>query len=146
MKRVLFLCTGNYYRSRYAEILFNWMAPKNGLIWKAGSRGLDPDPNNAGPMSRHTMAALRKLGIPFDKHLRFPITVTDDDFVSAHHVVAVKEAEHRPMIERSFPHWLDRVEFWHVHDLDCCGPEEAIPHLDREVTSLVERLMSLRRQ
>ncbi len=26
MQTVLFLCTGNYYRSRYAEILFNWNA------------------------------------------------------------------------------------------------------------------------
>jgi len=52
----------------------------------------------------------------------------------------VKEAEHRPMIERGFCQWLDRVEFWHVHDLDCCGPDEAIPHLDREVAALLKRL------
>ena len=26
MKTVLFLCTGNYYRSRFAEIFFNWHA------------------------------------------------------------------------------------------------------------------------
>jgi protein-tyrosine phosphatase len=43
------------------------------------------------------------------------------------------------MIERGFPTWLDRVEFWHVHDLDCWEPEEAIPSLYREVTELVER-------
>src|SRR3954466_5276109 len=141
MQTVLFLCTGNYYRSRYSEILFNWKAEQCGLAWKADSRGLDPDPLNAGPMSRHTMAALQKLGIPYDKHLRFPLVANEDDFQAAHHVVAVKEAEHRRIIEQNFPAWLDRVEFWHVHDLDCCGPEEAIPHLDREVAGLVERLL-----
>ena len=137
---LLVLCTGNYYRSRYAEILFNWHAAERGLAWQAQSRGLEPDPLNWGPMSRDTMAALRKLGIPLDQHLRMPIRVTEEDFRGAHHIVAVKEAEHRPMIERGFREWLDRVEFWHVHDLDCCGPEQALTHLDREVAGLIERL------
>jgi len=35
---VLFLCTGNYYRSRFAEILFNAVAAKEGLGWRADSR------------------------------------------------------------------------------------------------------------
>jgi protein-tyrosine phosphatase len=37
-KTVLFLCTGNYYRSRYAEIYFNSVASKMELPWKATSR------------------------------------------------------------------------------------------------------------
>ena len=36
-KTVLFLCTGNYYRSRFAEILFNSVAGRMGLPWKASS-------------------------------------------------------------------------------------------------------------
>lgn len=140
MKKLLFLCTGNYYRSRYAEILFNWRAAAEGLAWQADSRGLMPDPANPGPMSRDTMAALRGLQIPFDTYLRLPLTVEEIDFRAADHVVAVKEREHRPMIERRFASWLARVEFWHVDDLDCCGPEVAIPHLDREVAALLERL------
>jgi hypothetical protein len=34
MKQVLFLCSGNYYRSRFAEHLFNWLAPKASLPWR----------------------------------------------------------------------------------------------------------------
>jgi low molecular weight protein-tyrosine phosphatase len=139
-KTVLFLCTGNYYRSRYAEILFSWQARQHRLAWRAVSRGLDPDPRNPGPMSRDTIAALATLGIPVEDHLRFPLSATDADFERADTIVAVKEAEHRPLIERKFPRWLERVEFWHVHDLDCCGPEEAILELDRQVAALVHRL------
>jgi protein-tyrosine phosphatase len=140
MKTVLFLCTGNYYRSRYAEILFNAKAEEMELDWNAVSRGLAPDPRNPGPMFRDTMKALQRQGISVENHLRLPMKVTEADFESNDHVVAVKEAEHRPMILRNFPNWLERVEFWHVHDLDCCGSDEAIPHLDREVAALLLRL------
>lgn len=140
MKTVLILCTGNYYRSRYAEILFNWNAMQSGLEWRAISRGLAPDPRNQGPMAMHTIAALQRKRISLEEYFRLPLEVTDNDFESADHVVAVKEAEHRPMIEQKFPKWLEQVEFWQVHDLDCCGPEEALPHLDTEVATLLQRL------
>lgn len=142
MNQLLFLCTGNYYRSRYAEILFNVQAEQAGLAWQAVSRGLAPDPSYSGPISRHTIAALTRQAIQYDQHLRFPIAVTDSDFEQADHVIAVKEAEHRRMIEQGFARWLPKVEFWHVHDVDCCGPEETLPHLDREVAALIERLRS----
>ena len=86
------------------------------------------------------MAALQKQSIAFEDHLRLPLKVTDTDFESNDHVVAVKEAEHRPLIQRNFPQWLNQVEFWHVDDLDCCGSDEAFPHLDREVAALLLRL------
>ena len=38
-KTVLFLCTGNYYRSRFAEALFDSVAVRMGLPWRASSRG-----------------------------------------------------------------------------------------------------------
>ena len=39
-KRVLFVCSGNFYRSRLAELLFNEAAEKTDVVWRAESRGL----------------------------------------------------------------------------------------------------------
>jgi protein-tyrosine phosphatase len=40
VKTILFLCSGNYYRSRFAEEQFNHHAELAGLDWVAQSRGL----------------------------------------------------------------------------------------------------------
>lgn len=145
MNKLLFLCTGNYYRSRFAEIYFNWHAATRSLNWKATSRGLELHPDNIGHMSRHTVQHLTGLGVPLDEYLRLPQAAIAQDFEDANHVVAVKATEHRPLITNSFPTYLDRVEFWEVHDLDCAGPEVAIPHLEREVMGLLKRLSSSKR-
>ena len=67
-RTVLFLCTGNYYRSRFAEILFNSVAGKMGLPWKASSRGLalERGVNNVGPIAASAVAALGALGVRAD--------------------------------------------------------------------------------
>src|SRR5229473_3236529 len=64
-KTVLFLCTGNYYRSRFAEVLFNSVAGKMGLPWRASSKGLalERGVNNVGPMAVSAIAALEALAL-----------------------------------------------------------------------------------
>jgi protein-tyrosine phosphatase len=139
-RRVLFLCTGNYYRSRFAEILFNAQAAERGLSWTADSRGLALDGCNSGPISKYTLACLQSRGIESGSCERFPKPLTEADLATADHIVAVKEAEHRPLFEAKFPQWRDRIEYWAIHDLDCAEPDVAIPHLEREVVRLLERL------
>jgi protein-tyrosine phosphatase len=140
MKRVLFLCSGNYYRSRFAEVYFNWHAQQRGLGWHAESRGLALDARNSGPMSRHTSASLAALGISWAEYLRAPLSVTDADFAAADRVIAVKEAEHRRIVETEFPAWRDKVEYWQVHDLNCAMPNDTIAHLERDIARLLSSL------
>jgi protein-tyrosine phosphatase len=141
---VLFLCTGNYYRSRHAEIVFDHHAKAAGLPWRAVSRGLALEfgVNNIGPMSRATAARLSVLGISFEPYVRFPMTVTEADLAAANLVVALKEAEHRPLMVKRFPNWVERVEYWTVHDLDAAMPEEALPEIEERVRNLVASLAS----
>jgi protein-tyrosine phosphatase len=142
-KTVLFLCTGNYYRSRFAEHVFNHVAASEGLPWLADSRGLDvKEGYNPGPMSRSALRTLQQLGVMLPPPLRFPLPVNADDFQRAALIVALKEAEHRPLLEERFPAWTEHVQFWHVHDLDVATPEEALPLIRKEVLDLVARLRS----
>lgn len=139
---ILFLCTGNFYRSRFAEIVFNHAAAQAGLDWRADSRGLDIAqlPTNHGPISRHTLQALADRQIPIPQPPRFPIALEETDLKKADRVIALKDAEHRPMVERNFPQWLNRIEFWHVHDLDQAPPDKALPEIEKAVLDLVTQL------
>jgi protein-tyrosine phosphatase len=141
-RSVLFLCTGNYYRSRFAEVLFNALAAEAGLSWRADSRGLaiELGMHNVGPLSRSAAEGLARLGIPVERYLRMPRQVAEEDLRLADLIVAVKEAEHRPLLHERHPGWVERVEYWHVHDLDCLTAAEALPVLERQVRALVERL------
>jgi protein-tyrosine phosphatase len=60
--------------------------------------------------------------------------------VRAKRIIALKEAEHRPLMERHFPLWADRIEYWHVHDLDVSEADEALPEIERLVEALIEEI------
>src|SRR3954451_11765142 len=104
-KTVLFLCTGNYYRSRFAEALFNSVAVRMGLPWRASSRGLalERGVNNVGPMAVAVVTALEALGVRSDDSVaRSPAQVTTADLEGAALVVALKQAEHLPLLQERF--------------------------------------------
>ena len=85
-RTVLFLCTGNYYRSRFAEILFNSVAGKMGLAWQASSRGLalERGINNVGPMAVSAVQALEARGLRGTADVaRLPAQATVDDLERA---------------------------------------------------------------
>lgn len=140
-KIVLFLCSANYYRSRFAEHLFNHLAEEAGLGWQADSRGLMVGHwGNIGPISPYTIDGLRRRGIDPPDMPRQPKQLTAVDLVHSDLVVAVKEAEHRPAMMQLFPEWANRVEYWHIDDLDCAEPDEALTALERSVRHLISRL------
>jgi len=103
------------------------------------SRGLQLHPDNHGPLSHHTINECKRLGIS-PEPLRLPLRLQEHDLVRANLTIAVKEAEHRPLIQQNFPEWEKRIEYWEVHDLDFAPAHDALPQLRQHVELLFERL------
>lgn len=141
-QRVLFLCTGNYYRSRYAEALFNHLAKEAKLDALAISRGLKIDMAGlVGSVSKYTIAALESRGIHLDT--RMPIPLTCGDLQRSNLIVALKDEEHRPMIDANFPGWSARAVFWNIHDIDRAQPEVALEEIETNVRRLIAQMGQL---
>ena len=141
MNTVLFLCTGNYYRSRFAEELFNHHAQRAGFDWRAQSRGLavERGGDNIGPISPSVLHALKELAIVARGADRFPLQCTVSDLAGAHFIVAVKETEHRPLMRVRFADWEHLPDYWNVHDIDEATPAEALSLLTQQVGELLLR-------
>jgi protein-tyrosine-phosphatase len=139
---VLFLCTGNYYRSRFAEELFNHSADRAGIAWTATSRALaiERGVRNVGPLSRYVLQALEARGIAARGANRMPQPCSVQDMQTADLIVALMEAEHRPLLFERFPDWVDKADYWHVGDIDVAPPEAALSAVSDNVATLIQRL------
>ncbi len=153
MTRILFLCTGNYYRSRYAEVRFDMLATRAGLPHRAASRGLRVDfaqKFNKGPISPDALSRLSTFDLPgmsirstrstWPTLHRMPMDVMPADFEHSLKVIALKLEEHRPMMLERFPAWADRIEYWLVNDVPPTEAYDPLKEIDRLVAELVERL------
>jgi protein-tyrosine phosphatase len=145
MKTVLFLCTGNYYRSRFAEELFNHWTKQYALNWIAQSRALaiERGKANVGPISHLVVQALKTRGINPRGHGRMPASCLSTDLEAADLIIALKEAEHRPLLAERFPAWEHETEYWLIDDVDLAPPEAGLNAIYAQVEKLVARLRQL---
>jgi protein-tyrosine phosphatase len=141
-KKVLFLCTGNYYRSRFAEMLFNALAPRENLDWRADSRGLALGTSNVGPVYPGVLDHLKTLGFPAQTGPRFPVRLEMADLESADLVIAINKVEHRPFMSRQFERWAEQTIYWDVPDLNLMMAEAAFSRIEKHITALIRQLQN----
>ncbi len=163
---VLFLCTGNFYRSRLSELMFRHHAEKMELDWNTDSKGVISKIRHQG-ISPSAVAYLEKMGLEEMAAMpRDPESVTIEDIMRVKLVVAVNRVEHEPLLRQRFgriPVELEkmgRLRYWNVFDIPTPGgglakllrwresvgsqPETSSgEHIDFAVRTLVRELKEL---
>ena len=136
-KQVLFVCTGNYYRSRIAEALFNQKAGEAHPGWRAISRGLQLVSSQHG-ISSLARRELLKRGVPPTSFKNEPKALTKEDLEKSDYVVLMDEAEHRPMLEKQFPTRDDRkIHYWHIGENSQMSAAKACQAMSKEIEELL---------
>jgi protein-tyrosine phosphatase len=135
-RRVLFICTGNFYRSRFAEAIFNYHAEQRRIARTAFSRGLAVHLAE-GYLSSFAAEALkcRQIDLRYTGLSRIQLSETDLD--NSTRRIALDRSEHFTMMVKLFPGWEDRIEYWEVPDLPYRSAEEALPEIERKVIQLL---------
>jgi len=140
MQEILFICTGNYYRSRYAEALFNHEASRRGLNWRAFSRGVAVWLAPTDGLSPHAKQRMIERGIPAAPARARPTQLDEQDLLRASRVIALKETEHRAIIARLHPGWENKIEYWEISDLDLATAATALAAIEEKVETLLADL------
>jgi protein-tyrosine phosphatase len=86
-----------------------------------------------------TAKRLAELDIPLELTAPSPVQLTAEDLNRAYLTVALRRAEHRPLIASGHPGWEDRIEYWDVHDIDELSPTLALPRIETAVQELLRR-------
>jgi len=141
--KILFLCTGNYYRSKFSEIYFNFLAQQQHLNWQAFSRGFFiANPENVGWISPFALKKLQELQVPIPVE-RLPERVTKEELKEATLIIALHEREHRPFIKQLFPDWENKIVYWNIFDRHDVAPEQALTELQGKIEELLLTLNML---
>lgn len=99
MPSVLFICTGNMFRSPIAEAAFRDQLQRDGLSgWTVSSAGTWTA--SGQPVPRETVDLARSLGLDLSGHLT---RLVDEEILAESDMVLVMAASHKEAIEVEFP-------------------------------------------
>ena len=145
--KVTFVCTGNYYRSRFAESYFNYLCDILKLNYIADSYGLaihyaDELAEEHGEISPFSKERMESIGIPNFYFERDRKSLTKDAIENADLIVAMDKDEHTEMILEQFPTYINQFNFFKVKDVFDWEPKKTLDETQKKVEAMINDIMN----
>ena len=145
MKKLLFVCSGNYYRSRFAEAYFNYLSEMFNLNTTSESRGLaihfaDELAEEHGEISTDTLERCNDLGIPNRYWEKNRESLELKDFNNFDEIICLDIEEHAPMIKEQFPDKIYSVNYFKVKDVFDWSPNKTLDTIAELILTMVSAI------
>ena len=142
MKKLLFVCSGNYYRSRFAEAYFNYLSEMFNLNVTSESRGLaihfaDELAEKHGEISKDTRERCNSLDIPKRYWEKNRESLRSEDFDNFDEIICLDLEEHTPMIKEQFPDRVYSVNYLNVKDVFDWEPKKTLDTISDLIQEMV---------
>ena len=130
MKKVLFIGSGQSYRSKFAEAFFNNRG-KLECLFMLYTHGIGRYPSSRYPYSYSSLIDKKKptkklnkvskevcnetnLTNGHDCYVHSHRNLTKGDFIHCDYIIAMNESEHKKYLDEHFPEFADKIEYWDI--------------------------------
>lgn len=140
MNNILFVCTGNIFRSRFAEEVFNHLCKINGVDATAFSAGLQVGRYKQRKIYWPAMNELERLKIEPLRSNEESVHIDDIDVSIYDQIICMDEEEHKPMVRSNELLSGFTFQYWNIVDMPKVSSDISLPKCYKKVESLIDQL------
>ena len=140
MNNILFVCTGNIFRSRFAEEVFNHLRKINGVDATAFSAGLQVGRYKQRKLYWPAMKELERLKIEPLRSNEDSVHINDIDVSIYYQIICMDEEEHKPMVRSNELLSGFTFQYWNIVDMPKVSSDISLPKCYKKVESLIDQL------
>ena len=142
MTKVLFVCTANIHRSRFAEEVFNYLSEKNKKSSSAFSAGLRVGDYNFRKIYYPALDNLEKFNILPKRADELSVHINNIDLNQYDRLICMDKNEHKPMIQSDPYLSTFKFEYWDITDMPKVDSNISLPKCYKQVESLWNQVSS----
>ena len=140
MHNILFVCTANIFRSRFAEEVFNFLAIKEKISARAFSAGLKVGEYHIRRIHRPALEQLEKLNIKPKRPNKLSLHIDEVQLNKYDQLICMDETEHKPMVLSNSKLKGFNFEYWDIIDEPKVQSDVSLPLCYKKVKELVADL------
>ena len=140
--KVLFVCTANIHRSRFAEEVFNFLAKERNSAHRAFSAGLRVGNYSFRTIYYPALDNLKKFNITPLRPNDHSIHIEEVDIHEYDRIICMDEGEHRPMVMANENLDDELFEYWNIIDEPQVKSDISLPKCFQKVEDLLRDMDS----